>query len=360
MIFLEYVRLRYFRVYKHSLIMKIYNEKNVIVYKPSGNEIKIEMKRIVDNCGFESKFKSHLEKRDDFSLNFREKLIVAIKKIVYLYNYLTGEITKINELAEDHTGGSFVYVPFTNSVYCISGLSSTWTEVMQLNKNFEITTECLWQPLNQLAFPRAYYSTFVQNDIKIYLMLGYDLWDNDYISSVVRLDTSAPSEGWKEIRLKGDKIPKLCFTACIPCSDDEVYIIGGEDENLMENPVVFCYDIRNNQIEDSNMRLPKINSKSESSQSLNLFYQENCFIPVKCQGEDSDKNFFLALYDTKNFIHLVNIKNFDYSYISHEVPSENEGLLNQDSEDEEEVGDENMHRESNKFIQNSSIQEYEN
>jgi hypothetical protein len=340
--------------------MKIYNEKNVIIYKPSGGDIKIEMKNIFDNCGFGDKFKSHLEKRDDFSLNFREKLIVAIKQSVYLFNYTTGEITKINQLAEDHTGGSFVYVPFTNSIYCISGLSSTWTEVMQLNKNFEITPECTWEPLNQLTFPRGYYSTFVQNDIKIYLILGYDLWDNEYLSSVMRLDTSAPSEGWKEIRLKGEKIPRLCFAACIPCSDDEVYIIGGEDENLMENLIVYCYDIRNNTIEDSNMRLPKMNSKSESKESLNLFYQENSFIPVKSQGENSDKNFFLALYDTKNFMHLVNIKNFDYSYISHELPSENESLIKDDSDDEEEVGDEDMHRENNKFNQNSSVQEFEN
>jgi hypothetical protein len=335
--------------------MKIYNEKNVIIYKPSGGDIKIEMKRIVDNCGFANQFKAHLEKRDDFSLNFREKLIVAIKHSVYLFNYNTGEMTKINELSEDHTGGSFVYVPFSNSVYCISGLSSTWTEVMQLNKNLEITTECTWQPLNQLAFPRGYYCTFVQNDTKIYLMLGYDLWDNEYLNSVMRLDTSAPYEGWKELRLKGDKIPKLCFAACIPCSDDEVYIIGGEDENLMENSIVYCYDIRNNYIDDSNMRLPMVSSNGDSRESLNLFYQENCFIPVKSpQGEDADKNFFLALYDTKNFMHLVNIKNFDYSYISHETPPEYDSTLKEDSEDEEEIGDENMHRESKKFIQNSS------
>ena len=336
--------------------MKIFNEKNVIVYKPSGGEVKIEMKKIVDNCGFENQFKAHLEKRDDFSLNFREKLIVAIKHSVFLFDYVTGEMKKINELAEDHTGGSFVYVPFSNSVYCISGLSSTWTEVMQLNKNLEITTECTWQPLNQLNFPRGYYSTFVQNDTKIYLMLGYDLWDNEYLNSVVRLDTSAPYEGWKEIRLKGEKVPKLCFSSCIPCSDDEVYIIGGEDENLMENSIVYCYDIRNNRIDDSGMRLPMVNSNGDSRESLNLFYQENCFIPIKSpQEENADKNFYLALYDTKNYMHLVNIKNFDYSYISHEVPTDTETgtIAKEDSEDEDEIGDENMHRESKKFNNNS-------
>jgi hypothetical protein len=252
---------------------------------------------------------------------------------------------KIKELAEDHKGGSFIYVPNTNSIYCISGLMSVLTEKLKLNKNFDIDPEVNWKPVNKLIYPRSYYSSFVQNDCKIYIILGFDLWDNEYLSSVDRYDTSAPGEeGWKNIKLKGDKIPKLSFASCIPCSDDEIYIIGGKDENHIENTFLFLYDVKNDTIEDSNMRMPINNMEDDSK---NLFYQENCFVTLRPENDDFEKAFLLALFDSKNYLHLVNIKNFDYSYVSHDIPMEYQ--IDRDDSDRENVDEEEMYRETEKF-----------
>ncbi len=222
----------------------------------------------------------------------------------------------LNELTDDHRGGSFIYVPYSNTIYCVAGLMSVVTECMKLRKSCEITTDLQWKFCNKLSCPRGYYSSFVQNDSVIYLILGFDLWDNEYLSTVDRFDVKS-NDGWKVIKLESEKIPKLSFTACIACSDDEVYIMGGKDENHVENTFLFIYDTKKDTFEDSNMRLP-LNPRDEDSK--NLFYQENCFLGLVAENDNYSKAYSLALFDSRNYLHLINVKNFDYSYISHDIP----------------------------------------
>jgi len=249
---------------------------------------------------------------------------------------------KLKDLGEDHKGGSFIYVRHTNSIYCISGLASVLTEKLKLKKNFEISHEENWESVNRLIYPRSYFSTFVQNDCRIYLMLGFNLWDNEYLYNVDLYDTTS-YEGWQTLQLKGEKIPRLTFSSCIPSSDDEVFIVGGKDENHKPNETIYIYDVRKDKIEISKMKIPNLNN-SDNDKIKNLFYQENCFVTLRPENDEFEKAIPLALFDSNSYLHLINMKNFDYSLISHDI------LLDFQVERNEESNDENLENDQQEEI----------
>ena len=69
------------------------------------------------------------------------------------------------------------------------------------------------------------------------------------------------------------------------------------------------------------MRLPvPVKTSLIQHEMKNLFYQESCFLPLKFSNSF---DYMLACFDTKNYVHLVNVKSFKYSYI-HKDNNENE------------------------------------
>jgi hypothetical protein len=353
---IEYIKLRFFRIYKNNVILKLYNQNSVIAYKPVnitqgnslGNEGKIEVKRITDVCGFENTYCSQ-SKRDEFFLNFKDRLYISMKTSVFCYDYKTNIMSQLGRLNEDHKGGSFIYVPYMHSIYCVSGLMSIMTERLKLGKTVEQIAQNKWEVVNKLVFPRGYYSSFVQNDCKIYIMLGFNLWDNEFLTTVDKLDTSDPNPEWKTLKIEGKSPPKLTFSTCVPIADEEVYILGGKDENNNDCGLVYSYDIRQGTIEDSNMRLPlpnHIENSQEAHESRNLFYQENSFIALRQQESDYENSFLMGLFDSKNYLHLVNIRNFDYSFVVQNIQV---GLDIDDDSDREQISDEEMETEHDKI-----------
>jgi hypothetical protein len=336
--------------------MKIHKQNAVIAYKPKnvtphnnlGNEGKIEIKKFIDTCEFEKKYLTQL-KRDEIFLNYNERLFIAMKHHVFLYIYKTNTMIELEKLQEDHKGGSLIYVPYNNSIYCVSGLTTVLCEKMELIRHY-VKFKPSWQSVNKLNFPRAYYSSFVQDESKIYLILGFNLWDNEYLNTIEKLDVSDPNPKWLNVKVEQKKIPKISFAACIAVAKEEVYILGGKDANNADNPIIYLYHLKEEEINDSNMRLPlppHHDTSQEMHESKNLFHQENSFVPLRIEGEDYQGAFLFGLFDSKNFLHLINSKNFDYSFINQDIVDF--PINENDSDNDVEVGEEAIETETNKI-----------
>jgi hypothetical protein len=285
---------------------------------------KLEVIKIIDECDFKSHFNTIATNREDFCLNLRDRLVIVIDKLCFLYTGKTNTINQLANLNDNHRGGSMVFVPMSNSIFCISGFRSTLTEKMFLGKNMEFSETSEWVSVCSMAEPRGYFSCFVQNDSLIYSLFGLNIMKGDFVSNIQRLDTMAEEPNWVPIKIKSEKIPKLHFCACIPATDEEVYILGGRDEMKQENSIIYIYDVPNQTIEDSGLRLP-IFTAEDGQATMNLFHQENNFIAVRPERVDDYKEaLLLAMFDTKNVLHLVNIKNLEYSFISSIAENEND------------------------------------
>ena len=93
-----------------------------------------------------------------------------MKHAVFVFDSKTLAMSRLKDLQDDHKGGSMIYVPQDNSIYCISGLMSVLVEKIKLTKKFEIPLEAPWETVNKLLCPRAYYSSYVKNDSIIYII----------------------------------------------------------------------------------------------------------------------------------------------------------------------------------------------
>ncbi len=320
---LENIKLRFFRLHKHSTVMKLLNESNILIYRSQSEIGKLEVLKMIDQCDFKTHFNTMTTNREDFYLNLRDRLVIVIDKMCFLYSAKNNTINKLANLNENHRGGSMVYVPMSNSIFCISGFKSPITEKMTLGKNMEFSESREWVNVCSLNDARGYFSCFVQNDSLIYLLFGLNISKGEFVSNIQRLDTLAEEPNWITIKIKSEKIPKLHFCACIPATDEEIYILGGRDETKQENSIIYLYDVPNQTIEDSGLRLP-IFTGDDGKTSMNLFYQENNFIAVRPEKVDDYKEaLLLAMFDTKNILHLVNIKNLEYSFISSIADNEN-------------------------------------
>jgi hypothetical protein len=224
-------------------------------------------------------------------------------------------------LEENHKGGSLVYVPYDNLVYCISGILTSSVETINIfdDPDYEIK-----KSKTELSEPRAYFGTYVQNNTKIFVILGYNYMKNDFMISIEKLDTSSTNKCWKELFFINElNVPKLVFISCIPTSNDKIHIIGGLDENYFVNRAVYLVLISSSyfEIEITNMALPfeqedeKICIGKDNNGISCLFYQENCFIPLELPSTDN-RSFLFGLFDSKQNLHLTNLNNFNYCIIS--------------------------------------------
>lgn len=225
-------------------------------------------------------------------------------------------------LEEDHKGGSLVYVPYDNLIYCISGINTNAVETINIFDEEENDTK---KSQNALTEPRAYFTTYVQNDSKIFVLLGYNYLKNDFMTTIEKLDTASYDKSWKELYFYNERsVPKLVFTSCIPSSNDKIHILGGVDENYTLNKMIYvcCLSPSLFEIESSNMALPfdddtkGVTLARDSRNGFQfIFYQENCFIPLSTPVEDNDA-FLFGLFDSKHNLHLTNLSNFNYSIMA--------------------------------------------
>jgi len=288
---------------------QLYNEGNILI------------REFEDKCDF-GYFYNSQQKRELFSLNLNNKLILVVNKHVFIYDLESNSMTWNSILKENHKGGSLVYVPKHNLVYCISGIVSSFVETIDIfnDPNYEIN-KCE----NYLAEPRAYFATYIQNENKIFVILGYNYMKNDFMTTIEKLDITLPDKTWKELFFNNEfTVPKLVFISCIPTSHDKIHILGGVDENFFINRTIYVISLSSNsfEIESTNMALPleqedqKIVIAWDNNKGFScLFYQENCFIPLQIPVGDNGP-YLYGLYDSKHNLHITNLYNFNYCIIS--------------------------------------------
>ena len=317
----------------------------------------LQLLKIDDTINFSNHFKTQI-KRDELCLNFREKLIIAIKNAVFIFDSKNLTIIRIKDLKDDHKGGALIYVPFDNSVYSVSGLMSTLTEKFKLSKKMEFLPETQWEIVNKLHSPRAYYSNFVKNESVIYTMFGFNLWDNEYLSTIDCLDVKIKHPKWHSIELKGKDIPRLSFTACIPVTDEDIYIFGGRDVNDIDNTDILYFNAKTGLIENSKIEIIDQDTRTNEKISIkNLFYQESLFLPLRSADLDYELSIPVGQYDSKGILHVFNVKNFNYNFINVNdfvnadksfVEDENSGEEEKEEEEEEEEEKEEEPKEKKK------------
>ncbi len=102
--------------------------------------------------------------------------------------------------------------------------------------------------------------------------------------------------------------------------------------NFNRNINLYLFNCSTNRIESTNLSLhfdeilePE---KMEFSNELTLnFVNENMFIPLK-PGKEYNSVFYYGLFDSKNFMHLINIVNFNH-LILYERSYQNKSKANQ-------------------------------
>ncbi len=225
-------------------------------------------------------------------------------------------------LEDNHKGGSLVYVPYDNLVYCISGVVTSAVETINGFNDPEFDSK---KNKTELLQPRAYFAPFVQNESKIYVILGYNYLKNQFSTTIEKMDISSSDKTWKELFFSHNlTVPRLVFISCIPTSNDKIHILGGVDENYFINRAIYVVCLSPNffEIEITNMALPldEDNQKIAIGRDHNkgfkcIFFNENSFVPL-CTPVNDNESFLFGLYDSKLNLHLINLNKFNYCIIS--------------------------------------------
>lgn len=327
----EDIEYRFNFQYKHDLLIKLLNENSVLVFHVNSDQL--EIRQFKDTCNFSEVFLNQI-KQDEFFLNFREKMLISINHSVFEYSYKTNTIVEIRKMQKDHKGGNFVYVPSINSIYCISGLVTPTCEVMKLDKKCNYCSNGEWEEISSLNKARGYYSTFVQNGSIVYVIFGFDVFSGEFLSTIEKYETSLNNAKWTLISLASKKSFNLIFAGVLPITDHEIYLIGGKDNQNNDNNSIISINLRRNTVDDTQMKIPLFEKNSIIPvEAKNLFYQETCFLGLNCPG----KSFFIANFDTKNYIHLINLKTFEYTFYHRnelEIDKQNLVKINESSSEE--------------------------
>ena len=181
--------------------------------------------RIFEDEGeyFKNNYNSHYY-REEMSLNADRKLFLILNNISFYYDFERNKMKKLGLLNEKHSGGALI--KSHNHLYCILGRSSFSIEKFNLIEFFKMSKSDSWSTINSDGTPRAYFSTFIQNERILYIMFGYDFKINDYIRDFKKMDLGVKKKIWIDVKVMSNKIPKLSLAATISISKDKVYILG--------------------------------------------------------------------------------------------------------------------------------------
>ncbi len=157
------------------------------------------------------------------TLNSENKLFLIINNTSFFYDFRTNKMVKLQELKEKHSAGALVSTD--NNLYCVLGRSSVTTEKFNLT-NYNKFQNGNWEIVNSEGSPRAYFSTFIQNERILYVLFGYDFTINEYIKDFKKMDLLAKKKKWIDIEVISNKVPKLSLAATIALTNDKVYILG--------------------------------------------------------------------------------------------------------------------------------------
>ena len=293
------------------------------------------IKEFNDLVNFAEEFKTN-ETRNEIYLNIYDSLVILLNKKTYFYDYKTNNMQFINSTKFNHPNGGFVHIPDYNVIYCISGRKTIEVEKICVYQN-ELKTGDKWQTVGSISEPRAFFSIFVQNNSKIYLMFGYNFEEEKFFDYFHCLDISSNEFLWTKIFLNLEKIPLMSSCGTLSFSSDNVYIFGGMNPNNEKNNCIYRYNAEENTLEQTELTLKasydymNLNSNLQPENLPSTNFVESDFQAFDFHTSYLEHAFYFGCFDSRNFFHLINLKSFshDLFYLDISVINNNQ-LTDQD------------------------------
>ncbi len=325
--------------------MKILNANLILIYNfynKNPKESDLFVKEIIDPGGnFARDFNSQTT-RKEIVLNISNSMLIKVNQKTYLYDYNSNKMQMFNKTNFNHE-----------------------VEKLRLYQN-TLNFKNKWENVGSITEPRSYFSIFVQDNKKIYLMFGYNFKVEKYLDYFHYLDVSQGDQYWDKIYVKGEKIPKLSCCATMSFSSDHVYIFGGIDHPNEKNNCIYRYNAETNLLDQTELTLkssfdymdlnPKL--KCETLPSLN-FIEETNFQALNFHVMHTEHAFYFGCFDSKNFLHLINLKTFSHDLFYLDISMEEETINEEIFENSSKTVTENS-KESKKDSYDEKSRKYTN
>jgi len=323
--------------------MKILNGNLMLVYyfnHENPKESNFIIKEFMDYVNFESEYNGRQERNEIF-LNIGDAIIILMGKKTFLYDYKTNKMQLFNNTKFEHPNGCLINIPFNDTIYCISGRNTIEVEKIKLYRNsLNIINE--WETTCPIQEPRSFFSAFVQNGKKIFLMFGYNFQDEKFIDYFSVLDTVEVEQIWTKVIVKCDKIPLMSCCGTMSFSPNNVYIFGGMNNNTERNNIVYRYNSEDNVLDQSEYILKdalnylEINPRLPPEHLPSLkFVEESDFKAFDFHQLHIQHAFYFGCFDSRNFFHLINLKTFSHDLFYLDISSmNNETNTNQTNSNE--------------------------
>jgi hypothetical protein len=386
---LEKVKMLFSRSSKSKILIKLVDEMYVLIFQINyKSPLKSEMlfRKFKDRCEFSKTFKLNLEgpkkkdtrstksgksgvfndratikstkaslnkstekststkKREELLLNHKKKLFIVMKKDSYVYDFKSNEIRRLSllPLNENHAEGNLIHIPHDNSIYCIGGRLSCIVEKLKLpekkEKWFDLKES--WTEVCSLEGNLGNFVSFIVNRKVLFIILGYNHTKKLHCNDVVKIDVSVANPTPVVIKLKDDQSPSLTMASCLKFMDTSVYILGGMHSQREKNLNVYVFDTTRNVFYKTDYMITPVESDTDVlgnyssdkiSQRSTNFLNENLFTAVKFDLKYEENSFFFCLFDSSNYLHMINIKNFKHFML---FQDDRDVQWDEDSEDE--------------------------
>ena len=255
-------------------------------------------------------------------MNIDNKLfLISGKKnnLFFCYDGGSNEIERLGDLRFSHFYGSLVYLDLSNCIYCIGGINTKKCEIYR-NDNVLFTNNNLinstkiqqntWEALPDLNYSRQEFCSLVVNNF-IYVFFGFNNLTNGNNNSIERINVNF-NDFWEVIMYTVSDSINVCLSshACALVNQEEVYIFGGYDGKTYKDGVLI-FNTTNNSIIDTNYKIPDFKKNT-----MYQFYKEANFVKIVNSNTFDEKDPDYILFDSKEKIHLLNSKTYNYSIIN--------------------------------------------
>jgi len=226
---------------------------------------------------------------------------------------------RLGDLRFSHFYGNLVYLDLNNCIYCLGGINSKKCEIYRndnvlfLNNNLFNSTKIqqnTWEALPDLNYSRQEFASSVINN-SIYVFFGFNNITNEDNNSIERLNVNH-NDFWEVIMYNVPDYINVSLSshACASVNSNEVFILGGYDGKAYKDTIL-SFDANSNTIHDTNYKIPDLRKNVQYH-----FYKESNFIKVNPTSYSEEKDPSFILIDSKEKVHLLNIKKFNYSIIN--------------------------------------------
>ena len=171
---------------------------------------------------------------------------VAIN-IVLLYNIQNNNISKINNLIDNHSYHTLEYLENYDCIILIGGENSSNCEIMDVDLK-------KWYKLPSLNYPRAninIYYNFITNDLFALFGINGDISEkkNKYSDIIEVIEMNNISNGWSKVDYyKGSGLNlKSNYCMTLPFTKDKLLIYGADNIRSANNNLFSIFDFNKNE-----------------------------------------------------------------------------------------------------------------